>query len=98
MRIIWSATAIANLAEIKQFIERDKPEAARRLAQRILASVERLAEHPYLGLPGREPDTRELIVRGTAYIIPYRIHRGHLDILAVLHAAKDRAEDRSEHE
>jgi toxin ParE1/3/4 len=92
MRIIWSATAIANLVEIKQFIERDKPEAARRLAQRILTSVERLANHPHLGYPGREPDTRELIVAGTPYIIPYRLHRGHLSILAVLHAAKDRTD------
>ena len=98
MRIIWSATAIANLAEIKQFIAQDKPETARRLAQRILTAVERLARHPHLGHPGREPDTRELIVGSTPYIIPYRIHRGHLDILAVLHAAKDRAEDRLKHE
>jgi toxin ParE1/3/4 len=92
MRIIWSETAIANLVEIREYIEQDKPEAARRLAQRILDSVERLAKHPHLGHPGREPETRELIVAGTPYIIPYQIHRGHLAILAVLHAAKDRPE------
>jgi toxin ParE1/3/4 len=93
MRIIWSETAISNLNEIRRFIEHHKPEAARRLAQRILASVERLAEHPHLGRPGREPGTRELIVAGTPYIIPYRVQRGRLSILAVMHAAQDRPED-----
>jgi toxin ParE1/3/4 len=93
MRIVWSETAIANLVDIRQYVEQDKPEAARRLAQRILSSVERLAKHPHLGRPGREPGTRELIVADTPYIIPYRIHRGRLAILAVLHAAQDRSDD-----
>lgn len=88
MRIIWSATAISNLSQIREYIEQDKPEAARRVPQRILSSVERLAKHPYLGHPGREPGTRELIVAGTPYIIPYRIHRDRLVVLAVLHAAR----------
>jgi toxin ParE1/3/4 len=78
MRIVWSETAIANLVEIRKF---------------ILDSVERLAEHPHLGHPGREPETRELIVAGTPYIIPYRIYRSRLCILAVLHAAQSRPEE-----
>jgi toxin ParE1/3/4 len=90
MRIVWSETAIANLVEIRKYIEQDKPAAARRLAQRIIDSVERLAEHPHLGHHGRESETRELIVAGTAYIIPYRIYRGRLCILAVLPAAQGR--------
>jgi toxin ParE1/3/4 len=93
MRIVWSETAITNLVEIRKYIEQDKPAAARRLAQRILESAERLAEHPHLGHPGREPETRELIVAGTPYIIAYRMYRGRLCILAVLHAAQNRPEE-----
>jgi len=93
MRIVWSATAIANVIAIRQYVEQDKPEAARRLAKRILQSVERLARHPYLGYPGRELETRELIVAGTPYIISYQVHRGRLAILAVLHAAQDRSDE-----
>lgn len=92
MRIVWSQTAIANLIEIRNYIEQDKPVAARQLAERILESVERLAEHPHLGHAGREPETRELIVAGTPYIIVYRIYRGHLSILAILHSAQNRSE------
>ena len=86
MRIIWTETAIANLIEIRRYIEQDQPATARRVAQRILVSVERVARHPHLGRPGREPEARELIVAGTPYIIPYRIHRDCLAILAVLRA------------
>jgi len=93
MRIVWSETAITNLVEIRKYIEQDKPAAARRLAQRILESAERLAEHPHLGHAGREPETRELIVAGTPYIIAYRMYRGRLCILAVLHAAQNRPEE-----
>ena len=92
MRIVWSQAAITNLIEIRQYIEQDKPEAARRLAERIVYSVERLAKHPQLGHPGREPETRELIVASTPYIISYQVHRGHLAILAVLHGSRDRSE------
>jgi toxin ParE1/3/4 len=90
MQIVWSATAIANLVEIREYIAQDKPSAARRLAHRILAAVQQFGEHPYLGHPGREPETRELIVAGTPYIIGYRVHRSRLAILAVLHAARER--------
>jgi plasmid stabilization system protein ParE len=34
MQVIWSATAVAQLAEIRSFIEQDKPEAARGVATR----------------------------------------------------------------
>jgi toxin ParE1/3/4 len=91
MQIVWTATAIANLVELREYIAQDKPSAARRLAHRILSGVQQLGEHPYLGHPGREPETRELIVAGTPYIIAYRIHRDRMAILAVLHAACERS-------
>lgn len=90
MRIIWSATAVANLTEIRDYIEQDSAAAARRVAGKILASVERLARHPYLGHPGREPGTREFVVPGTPYIIPYQVREARLVVLAVLHAARNR--------
>jgi toxin ParE1/3/4 len=93
MRVIWAETTISHLVEIHRFIEQDKPEAARKLTQKILTLVEPLVQHPHLGRPGREVETRELIVPGTPYIIPHRIDRGRLAILAVLHAARNRPED-----
>ena len=94
MRITWSATAISNLSEIHEYIRRDQPEAARRVAQRILSSVERLSRHPNLGRPGREPGTREPVIAGTPYVVPYRVTRNSLVIVAVLHAARGGAGER----
>lgn len=90
MRIIWSATAVANLAAIRDYTAPDKPEAARRLAAEILSCAELLKKHPHLGRPGREPDTRELILGGTPYIVCYEVRRSAVNILAVLHASQDK--------
>jgi toxin ParE1/3/4 len=90
MRVVWTETAIANLIEIREYIAQDKPKAARRLAQRIRSYAARLSTHPHLGRAGREPETRELIVGGTPYIICYQVHKERLAILAVIHGARER--------
>lgn len=91
MQIVWTAKAVAHLAEIRRFIAADKPDAAARTAARILQAVELLAAHPHLGHPGRQPNTREIIVPGTPYLIAYRMCAERLQILAVLHGARKRA-------
>lgn len=88
MRIAWTRKALQHLAAIQGYIEQDKPEAARHLATRIRSTVAYLAEHPHLGRPGRKPGTRELIIAGTPYIVPYRVQGDRVTILAVLHGAQ----------
>jgi toxin ParE1/3/4 len=88
MRIVWSPTAISQLVEIRAYIEQDKPEAAFSIARIIVAAVDRLERNPRLGRPGRHPGTRELIIPGTPYLIPYRIDRNAIQILAVFHSAR----------
>jgi toxin ParE1/3/4 len=88
MQVIWTGNAISRLIEIQRYIEQDKPEAARKLAERILAYVAQLANHPHLGRPGREPETRELLIPNSPYIIPYHVDRGRIVILSVLHGAQ----------
>ena len=90
MQVVWTSRAIADLTEIRQFIDLDKPSAARRVARRILSSVELLSKHPHLGHPGREPGTRELGVPQFPYIVCYTVHRNRLAILAVLHTSRKR--------
>lgn len=50
-----------------------------------LAAVERLAEQPHLGRPGRVAGTREFVVPRTPYVIPYRLQGDRLEIVAVFH-------------
>jgi hypothetical protein len=59
--------------EIRDYVAKDKPDAAARLATRIVSLVEALKEYPYLGRIGTGPGVRELIVGGTPYSIFFRV-------------------------
>jgi toxin ParE1/3/4 len=83
--VIWSPRAIGHLADLRAYIAHDNPAAAGRIATSLLAAVERLAELPNLGRPGRVLGTRELVVPGTPYVIPYRLRGDRLEIVAVFH-------------
>ena len=85
MTIVWSPRAIDHLTRLRSYIARDNPKAANRIASRLLAAVERLAELPGLGRPGRIAGTRELVVPGTPYVIPYRLRHDRLEVIAVFH-------------
>ena len=83
--IAWSARAIRHLRHLRAYIARERPDAAQEVAVEILAAVDLLADNPGLGRPGRLPGTRELVVPGTPYLIPYRIRAERLEIIAVFH-------------
>ena len=85
MTVVWSPRAIGHLAGLRAYIARDNPDAAGRIAMTILAAAERLAELPHVGRPGRVSGTRELVVPGTPYVIPYRLRGDRLEIIAVFH-------------
>lgn len=86
MIIVWSPRAIEHLAHLRSYISRDNPQAAQRIAARLLEAVERVAEVPNLGRPGRVAGTRELVVAGTPYVIPYRVRSDRLEVIAVFHS------------
>ena len=48
-----------------------------------------LAEVPGMGRPGRKPHTRELVVPGSPCIVPYSVTQGRIEIIAVLHGARN---------
>ena len=85
MTVVWSPRAVGHLADLRAYIAQDNPTAAGRVAETILVAVERLAEFPNLGRPGRVTGTRELVIPGTAYVIPYRRRGDRLEIIAVFH-------------
>jgi toxin ParE1/3/4 len=68
----------------------DKPEAAERLAMRIVAVVEALRSYPHLGRAGAEPGIRELIIGGTPYIVLYRVQGRRVIISTIWHGAQKR--------
>jgi len=90
VEIVWSPRALTRLAEIREYVARDKPDAAARLATRIVALVEALRTHPYLGRVGSRPGVRELLVGGTPYLIFYRVRTKQVTITTIWHGARHR--------
>ena len=87
MRVRWLRTALANLEAEAEYIAHDNP-AAVRVVTAIKQAVTQLRRYPALGRPGRVSGTRELVVPGTPYIIPYRVRNDAVEVLRVFHAAR----------
>jgi addiction module RelE/StbE family toxin len=85
MTIVWSQRAVDHLTQLREYIAHDNPAAAAKVGEKILQSIESLASQPGMGRPGRLPGTRELVVSGTPYVIPYRVRRNRLELIAVFH-------------
>lgn len=83
--LIWSPEAVSDLQEIADYIALDKPEAARRWAQKLAKLAEHAAALPFAGrrVPefGRD-DVREMIKRG--YRVMYRVTDDLVEIVAVM--------------
>ena len=89
MRLFWSPQALEDLGDLREFIERDDPTAARRTALRIVEAVETLIPaNPKVGRPGRVSGTRELVIARTPFIVPYRLREGTIEVLRVFHGAR----------
>ena len=90
VEIVWSPLARTRLREIRAYVARDKPEAAERLAMRIVAVVEALKNHPYLGRVGAESGIRELVIGGTPYLVLYRVEPERVVISTIWHGKQQR--------
>ena len=88
MRVKWTQRALRALDGIAEYIQRDRPRAARLMVGRVREGVWRLGSFPSIGRAGRVPGTRELVVDGTPFIIAYRVRDDAIEILAVLHTSR----------
>ena len=84
----WLSSALRDLDSAHDFIAAANPPAAAATIDRIESAANALAEHPHLGRVGRVAGTRELIVARTPFIVAYRVMKGRVEILAVIHAAR----------
>jgi len=93
MLVQWSNRAQEDMAHIVAYIAEDNPDAAERMEERIYRATALLTEQSGMGRSGRVDGTRELVIGGTSYIVPYRV-RGHaVEIVAVMHAAQQWPKD-----
>lgn len=89
MNLVWSPEALDDLVSLRAYVAQDNPAAAQRLALHIVRNIEQLLpSNPHVGRAGRVPGTRELVIPGTPYLVPYRVRLGRIEILRVYHGAR----------
>ena len=92
MKILFDDEALEDLRSIHAWIAKDSPRAAGELIAKIFDKIENLLvpELTYMGRPGLDPGTHELIEY--PYIIVYEVHdeRGEIIVLTIVHGAQNR--------
>ena len=90
MRVHWTNAARRHLQAIHDYIAQDSKRYARRMVDRLTRRSLQLADQPLLGARAEkyeDQDIREVIVK--PYRMFYRVKPGQVDILAVIHSARE---------
>jgi addiction module RelE/StbE family toxin len=90
VRLHFKRRALNHLTQIHDYIAKENPAAAKRVIERIEDAIGRLSMLPMSGRPGVVKGTRLLAVPGAPYIVVHRIRADTVEILAVLHTARQR--------
>ena len=90
MQVRWSMPAAEDLEQICEWIERDNPESARRVARTIYDECARLKDFPNLGRASRRiAGRRELTFAPLPYIVVYQVKPDAVEISRIFHGAQD---------
>jgi toxin ParE1/3/4 len=85
MPIVWLSVAVQDILHIRTYIADQDPSSARDVASKIDKLVNMLATMPNMGRPGRIFGTRELVIKGTPFLVVYRVQNERVEVLRVLH-------------
>lgn len=85
LNVRWTEEATTDLVDIVDYIEQRNAQAAQRLMETIVESVQNLPLMPYVFRPGRVAGTREYVVHPN-YIVVYQVGADFIDVLRVLHS------------
>ncbi|HQT32098.1 MAG TPA: type II toxin-antitoxin system RelE/ParE family toxin [Thiobacillus sp.] len=88
MQVKWLRRALRNLDQEAAHIAQDNRRAAAELIAQANQVTRLLAMHPGLGRPGRIPGTREIVLAGFPYLIPYRVKDKCVETLRVFHTSR----------
>lgn len=95
--VVFNPVAVSDLEELTSHIAQDNPVAAEDVRQDILDTADRLGEHPGLGIRPRFSAKRFAGIRFIpahrypTYLLFYRDSADELEVLRVLHGARNLA-------
>lgn len=91
MKLVYSANAIEDLVQLREFIAAHNPQAAKRIASELVSRIEQLCAFPQMGKQVAQsptPTIRDFIFGN--YIVRYAIHADAITILKIWHHFQDR--------
>ncbi|KMN82416.1 type II toxin-antitoxin system RelE/ParE family toxin [Chromobacterium alkanivorans] len=88
MRLVWLRSALQNLQQETEYLAEENPAAAVALVKAVRVATNHLMDFPSTGRPGRVPGTRELVLEGFPYLIPYRVKDDQVQILRIFHTRR----------
>jgi plasmid stabilization system protein ParE len=90
MRVHWTDTAERHLDALYAYISQDSPEYARRMVDRLTRRSQQIAEFLFSGrrVPEYDVDQIREVIEDPFRII-YYIKADQIDVLAVIHGARD---------
>lgn len=92
MEIRYTATALHQLAGILDYIANDDHEAACKVSHAVERAVELVAFMPKLGRPvPKRTGTLTVLARPYPYRLTYRVSGQKLEVLAIVHTARELA-------
>ncbi|CCI26247.1 MULTISPECIES: type II toxin-antitoxin system RelE/ParE family toxin [Microcystis] len=90
MKVFWTETAVNHLSAIYNYISQNSPQYAQRLVERLTRRSEQIANFPFSGRLVPEFETEQIReVIEVSYRIIYYIKPEQIDVIAVLHAARN---------
>ncbi len=95
MKVIWSATALAQLTAIYEYIAKDSPRYALRMVDRLTSRSKQIARFPESGQIVSEyaDSTLREVIEGSHRII-YRMEPSRVIVVSVVHGAQILPTDR----
>jgi plasmid stabilization system protein ParE len=91
MRIVYLASALADLAWMRDYYGRVFSAGRARARQRVRATEKLLVEHPFAGHPSEVDGVRELAITGTPFSFIYRVKSNRVEVLRVWDGRASRA-------
>jgi toxin ParE1/3/4 len=91
VRLVWTQEAADDLEAIMEYISRDSPEAALRLARHLFSILDSLPSLPFRGCKRDEDGGRESVFVPWPYVAVYEVVGESIFVKAIRHTSRDRS-------
>jgi len=88
MKVRITPLVSEHLLAAYEYLQACSPTAPKSQLTKIFDAIDRLQQFPHLGRRGRIAGTRELVAPRTPFIVAYVVAGQEIQILAVLHGAR----------